>query len=115
MRKRVALLVYVDLDPVPGGAFSDEDSALKLTADILDQRIGHYNPIVSFAPDSFQPLNSPVTGVESGNDLLVVEKGLGESLFNERPLAGNSPSDIGVLTTSDFAISYTGKEGYHTA
>lgn len=52
--KRVALLVYVDLDPVPG-PFHTEDSALNNLRGILEDQINHYNPVVAFAPDPYQP------------------------------------------------------------
>lgn len=96
MKQRIALLVYVDLDPVPGGAFSDEKSALDCTADILDQRVGHYNPIVSFAPDELQPPNRPRPSISQ-------EIPRPETYL---PLAGTTPSDIGVLTTADIAMTY---------
>lgn len=59
---RKAFLVYVDLDPVPG-TMHTQDSAQNVINRILQERIGHYNPIVSLAPESLQP--SPFTSDES--------------------------------------------------
>jgi len=53
-RKRVTLLVTMDLDPVPG-AFHTESSAVDQTQRIMSQMIPHYNPEVLVAPDSLQP------------------------------------------------------------
>lgn len=113
MRKRVAMLVYVDLDPVPGGAFSDEDSALQLMGHILDQRIGHYNPIVSFAPEGFQPLNSPRKGVETSQEIPRASKITDHTIdiTGGIPIAGSAPENTGVLTTEDLAMSYNINEG----
>jgi hypothetical protein len=52
--KRLALIVYVNLDLVPG-AFHTAESALEQTRSILTGRIGHYNPTVEHAPDEMQP------------------------------------------------------------
>lgn len=52
--KRIALLVYVDLDPTPG-AFHTEESAIGYVGVVLEQRLNHYNPKIMLAPDSFQP------------------------------------------------------------
>lgn len=53
-RKRVALLVYVDLDPIPG-PFHTENSALNNLRGILEDSINRYNPTVAHAPESLQP------------------------------------------------------------
>ena len=53
---RVALVVYVDLDPLPG-AFHTAESALNNVRGILENQIDHYNPVVAHAPDSLQPEN----------------------------------------------------------
>jgi len=45
-RKRVLLLVQVDLDPVPGWGNTAEDYRA-LTQRLLDDAIGHYNPTVT--------------------------------------------------------------------
>lgn len=45
-RKRIKLEVYVDLDPVPG-TFHSKESARNVVANILNERIPHYNPMVS--------------------------------------------------------------------
>jgi hypothetical protein len=50
---RKAFIVFVDLDPVEGGAFDSADSALVNIHAILDQQIGWYNPTVSLAPLGF--------------------------------------------------------------
>lgn len=54
--KRIALLVEVDLDEVPG-IFHTEDSAIDNTRGILNHMISHYNPSVTLAPDELQPKN----------------------------------------------------------
>ena len=43
--ERVALLVYVSLDPMPG-AFHTKESARNVVHGVLDERLGHYNPNV---------------------------------------------------------------------
>lgn len=45
-RKRVALVVEVDLDPVPGWGNTAEDFRAYLQRN-LDDGIGHYNPTVT--------------------------------------------------------------------
>jgi hypothetical protein len=45
-RKRILLHVYVDLDPMPG-TFHTTESAQNAVRSILNDRISHYNPIVS--------------------------------------------------------------------
>lgn len=106
------MLVYTDLDSVPGGAFSDENSALKLMAEILDQRIGHYNPIVAFAPESCQPMNSPVKPAEdrkiSAGDKITA---LSIDTTGGIPIAGAAPPNTGVLTSADVAMTYNNTEG----
>lgn len=52
--KRFAYFVYVNLDPTPG-AFHTPDSALANVRGILENRLGHYEPTVGFAPDDLQP------------------------------------------------------------
>lgn len=50
---RKAFLLYVDLDDLPGAMHSKE-SAQHTISRVLRDRIGHYMPLVSLAPDSFQ-------------------------------------------------------------
>lgn len=47
MSKRVAFTVYVNIDPIPGGAFDSVERARNDLAAILDQRIPQYKPVVS--------------------------------------------------------------------
>lgn len=54
--KRVALVVYVDLDPIPG-PFHTAESAVNNLRGILEDVINHYNPTVDYAPDALQPEN----------------------------------------------------------
>lgn len=42
-RERVAIIVLVDLDPIPG-AFHTMESAVNNVRGILEDRIPHYNP-----------------------------------------------------------------------
>lgn len=55
MKNRIALLVFVDLDPVDGASFSTDESALDCVRGILENLIDRYNPMVAHAPDSMQP------------------------------------------------------------
>lgn len=60
-RKRVALVVFVDLDPIPG-VMHTEDSAQQVVSTYLINNIGHYNPQVIVAPPSMQmPTGNHVT------------------------------------------------------
>lgn len=43
MAERVAVIVYLNLDPVPG-AFHDQESCREQIEDALKQVIPHYNP-----------------------------------------------------------------------
>lgn len=43
MPKRMAMLVFVDLDPVPG-VFHTKESAVETVNEILKRSIPHYNP-----------------------------------------------------------------------
>lgn len=54
---RKAFIVYVDLDPVPG-TFHSQESAQNVIRGILNDRISHYNPMVSLAPTDLQPDNN---------------------------------------------------------
>lgn len=54
---RVAFLVYVDLDPVPG-TFHTQESAQNSLRAILNQHMKHYCPLVSLAPAELQPAQS---------------------------------------------------------
>ena len=45
-RRRIKLEVWVDLDNVPG-TFHTKDSARNVVANLLNQSIDHYNPMVS--------------------------------------------------------------------
>ena len=49
-RKRIKLVVEVDLDPIPGGMYSRESARVAVQA-ILNDRIKHYNPTVNRDPD----------------------------------------------------------------
>lgn len=51
--KRVAFLVYVDLDSVPG-TMHTEDSAQAVVQDILGERLEAYNPTVYIADEKAQ-------------------------------------------------------------
>lgn len=53
-RKRVCFVIFVDLDPVPGSMHTQE-SAHNILRFIFQNRIPHYHPIVSLAPDRIQP------------------------------------------------------------
>lgn len=44
---RIKLIVYVDLDNVPGAFHTKEDAVYQIE-DILKRQIGHYNPIVTY-------------------------------------------------------------------
>jgi hypothetical protein len=50
-------IVTVDLDEMVG-EFHTEKSARIVLERILTDRISHYNPVVSLAPDSLQPVNN---------------------------------------------------------
>lgn len=80
MKQRIALLVYVDLSPVPG-EFDTADLAREKIASLLQDlarneiadhlehkknKIDLYNPIVAHAPDSLQPPNHPRNMEDSG-------------------------------------------------
>lgn len=53
-RVRKAFMVYVDLDPIPGMMHTKE-SAQSIIRTILYDRLGHYNPVISLAPNNLQP------------------------------------------------------------
>lgn len=53
----VALLVYVDLDPIPG-PFHTGESAANNVRGILEKEIDLYKPRVELAPDNLQPTNT---------------------------------------------------------
>lgn len=55
-KRRVCFAVHMDLDPVPG-TFHSKESARNVIGRLLDERIGHYNPIVSISPADIQPNN----------------------------------------------------------
>lgn len=57
MARKVALVVYVDLDRIPG-AFYTLESARENVEGILKETIGHYNPMVMEAPPSIQHLSN---------------------------------------------------------
>lgn len=97
MKQRTALLVYVDLDPVPG-AFHTERSARDNLAGLLDNAIGHYNPIVAYAPDSVQPPNRP-RPIEDSQEIQ-------RPIAND-PVAGSAPDNTATLTTADLSMDYT--------
>ena len=60
-RERVALIVYVDLDPVPG-VMHTADSAQQVISAYLINNINHYNPQVLVAPPTMQkPIGKNVT------------------------------------------------------
>lgn len=48
--ERIKLVVYVDLDPIPG-AFHTKESAREIVEGTLKQRIEHYNPQVVHPQD----------------------------------------------------------------
>lgn len=50
---RTALIVYVNLDQMPG-TFHSKESARNVISAILNERLGHYNPMVSIAPADIQ-------------------------------------------------------------
>lgn len=54
-RRRVSLILFVDLDPLPGSMYSQE-SAQNIIRFALRNRIEHYNPMVSLAPENLQPI-----------------------------------------------------------
>lgn len=58
---RYAFLVYVSLDPLPGGVFTTPDSACAVVEAIMKQRLRHYNPDVKLAPHQYQPANTEGT------------------------------------------------------
>lgn len=55
-KRRASFVIYVNLDPVPG-VFHSQESAQNALRNIFVQRIPHYNPLVSLAPDSVQPVH----------------------------------------------------------
>jgi hypothetical protein len=57
-RKRVAFVVYVDLDPTPG-TMHTEDSAQSVIRNVLNQRMPAYKPTVWVAPLSLQTEPQP--------------------------------------------------------
>lgn len=50
-RKRIRLIVEVDLDPVPG-IMSTPVSAQSVIHSILSERISHYNPTISLTAET---------------------------------------------------------------
>lgn len=84
---RKAFVVYVDLDDVPG-EFHTQESALHALRNVLRNTIGHYNPMVSLAPETLQP---EIVDAEA-----VVEDGkivLKESLSVRKPYDMNPETD----------------------
>lgn len=59
MTKRVAVLVYVNVDPKWSGWFDTKDSALEYLKNLFMVWLGHYNPTVDFAPDRYNLPNDP--------------------------------------------------------
>jgi hypothetical protein len=53
-RKRACFILFVDLDPTPG-IFHSSQSAQNAIRNLLVERIPHYNPMVSLAPEHLQP------------------------------------------------------------
>lgn len=53
-RKRVAFVVNVDLNDVPGMMYTQE-SAQNILTHLFRNRIPHYNPMISLAPADIQP------------------------------------------------------------
>lgn len=47
-RKRIMIVITVDLDPTPG-AFHEAENAVALIEDQLNHSISHYNPKVELA------------------------------------------------------------------
>jgi hypothetical protein len=66
--KRIAFVVYVNIDPMPG-VFHTEQSALDRLDDILKNAIPHYSPSVAHAPDSMQPQPYPPNAMTVMNAL----------------------------------------------
>lgn len=61
--KKVALIVYIDLDPIPG-VMHTEDSAREVVSAHLTNAMNHYNPRVLVGPPHMQmPSGSYVTQV----------------------------------------------------
>jgi len=54
-RNRVALIVYVDLDPMPG-AFHTEESAVNNVRGILESTIPWYNPDTAYMPETVKEI-----------------------------------------------------------
>jgi hypothetical protein len=50
-RKVATLTVTINLDPVPG-TMHTEESAQEVIFSILNSQLGHYNPVVSIAPET---------------------------------------------------------------
>lgn len=71
--KRIAFVVYVNIDPMPG-VFHTDQSALDSLDDILKNAIPHYSPSVAHAPDSMQPENDAIV-VASSSGLVYKNKG----------------------------------------
>lgn len=53
-KQRVCLILYIDLDPVPG-KFHTQESMQNVLRTTMTYEIPHYNPLVSLAPSSSQP------------------------------------------------------------
>lgn len=102
MKKRIALLVYVDLDSVPG-EFHTEESARNSVAGILDDRIDQYNPMVAHAPDALQPPNCPPRLIDSQEIPVVIPvptdiQTLEAELMGVRNGTDDTTADIPVIT-----------------
>lgn len=79
-RRRVALVVFVDLDPVPGD-FHTSESAVENVQEALNWSIGHYNPQVLMAPPHMQPLSNVEirNKIENSKTVSEIYNGLSEA------------------------------------
>lgn len=59
-KPRVAVLVYVDLDNIPG-AMHTPDSAVDIIGGILKRTIPHYNPTALLIPEEFGTVKPKIT------------------------------------------------------
>jgi hypothetical protein len=105
-RTRVAFVVYVDLDPVPGEFYSKE-SAQHSIRNVLVDALGHYDPIVSLAPLPLQPEPNMAAVVEYLNthpeDCVVMSRpklGLPDEFINKESKTVSSNKSCELLRTN---------------
>ena len=98
MKQRIALLVYVDVDPDLVPKIADK-TALDEVGHILDEHYSSWNPLVSHAPDELQPPRT-LARISASQEIPKPET------YLPVPVAGTSPSHVGVLTTADLAMTY---------